>query len=290
MSEKRLKWLLLLPAVVVLASVTLGPLGYSIYISFFKWPKLPTHELKFTGVENFIQLFRDSAFLSSLKLTFKFVLTAVTLELLGGFILALALTKIKRFRGIIISYLLIPSMLPGVAVAVAWLLLLSYYYGPINHVLSVFLKVQPVLWLGSPVWSFWSIVFADFWQWTPFMTLLIFSALISLPVEPLEAAKVDGASPFQTLVYIVLPLIRPIVLVAIIIRTIDAFKNFELPLIMTGGGPGNATELLSLRMYRIGFKFWNLSYAAAVSIIFLVIISLIAMFYVRIIKAEELSV
>ena len=253
---------------------------------FFKWPKLPFRPLIFAGLYNFIQLFHDPAFINSLRVSFQFVGVAVFFELIGGFVLALALANIKRFRGILCSYFLVPSMLPMVAVGVIWLLLFSMYYGPINYVLSILFDMKPVPWTASAKWSLWSIIIADVWQWTPFMMIIMLAGLVSIPQDPLEAAIVDGASSLQKLFYVTLPLIRPVILVALIIRTVDAFKVFGLPLVMTGGGPGNTTEVLSLYVYRVGFKFWNLSYAAAISLFFLVIIIAIITAYIRVITAE----
>jgi len=281
------KWLFVAPAIIVLASVAIVPLIYAIVISFFKWPKLPINPPTFAGLYNFYKLFKDPTLRISLSVTFKFVGAAILCEIVFGLILALVLNKIHKLRGVIISYLLIPSMLPMVASGVIWLLLFSTYYGPVNHVLSELFSIEPIPWLTSSTWSFVSIVIADVWQWTPFTMIIILSGLVSVPEEIVDAAKVDGASNFQKFFRIILPYISPVLLVAVIIRTVDAFKTFGMPLLMTGGGPGNATKILGLYIYDTGFLHWNFSYAAAISIIYLILIIIIINVYLKVLTIER---
>lgn len=281
MQTKHLKWLLVIPVVVLLLSVVLGPLIFSLAISFTKWPKIPIDPIVFAGLYNYVKLAVDSVLINAIWVTIKFIAIAVPLEFFLGLILALALLNINRFRGVICSYLLIPTMLAPVAVGVIWLLLFSVYYGPINYVLARLLSIKPILWTASVKWSLPTIVVADVWQWTPFMMVILLAGLVALPRDIYEAASVDGASSWQVFKHITLPLLKPIILAALIIRTVDALKVFDLPIVMTQGGPGASTETLSLYIYRVAFKFWNLSYAAAISFLFLIMVIAIVTAYLR---------
>jgi len=287
MNSKGHRWLWVLPAVALILAVVIVPFVFNIKISFYKWPILPGERTTFIGGGQYLRAFTDSRFGHSLAITLEYMVIAVPSQLILGFIIASALFRLKRGRRFLYTYLLIPSMIPPVTVGVIWLLLLSAYYGPINYILKVLFGVHAIEWLANPHTAFFSIVIADTWEWVPFMMIILYSGLVALPRDPYEAASLDGASAWQTFRYLTLPMLRSTIIIALILRTIDAFKIFDIIYVLTRGGPGNATESVSYYLYRTAFKFWNLSYTAALSLVLLVIVTLLITLYSRAIRWEE---
>jgi len=283
MSRKRIAWLFVLPALALLLFVVAFPLAYAVYTSFFSWP--PFGEPFFAGFANYQKIAFDTRFLASLGVTFKLLVMALPVEFTLGLAFALALGKVKRFRGLLFSYLLIPCMLAPIATGIVWFTLFSTRYGAINGLLGKIFNVEAIPWLTSPNWALLSIAIADIWEWTPFVMAIMLAGILAIPQELYEAAKVDGASSAQAFVWVTLPLLRMAALVAVLIRTIDLIRIFELPYVITQGGPGNTTEVLSFYIYRVGFKFWEMPYAAVLSFVMLGSIIGVVTFYVRTIKS-----
>lgn len=284
---KYFRWSLVSPAVLLLLGVGLGPLFYALYMAFHRWNMLmPGASPIFTGLGNFGELLRDERFVASLLTTGKLLLLTVPFQLLLGLILALALSSLQRWRGPVLSFLLIPSMLAPMAVGIVWALLFSAKYGPINYVLRLLFNIPPFTWVSSPRWAIVPIAIASIWEWTPFVATLLLAGILSIPDELYDAAKVDGASSLQLLWHVMLPLIRPVILVAVIIQTIDLFKIFEVPFFITQGGPGTTTEVVSLYVYKVGFDFWNITYAAAMSLFILILVIVLVNVYLRLSRAR----
>jgi len=274
----------MLPALTILLGIGGVSFGYAITMSFTRWPRFPGESLAFIGLQNYKNVLTDPTFLESLRTTFTYLIIAIPIEFLLGLCFALSLVNIKsKARRFICSYLLIPSMLAPVVVGIIWMLLLSSYSGPVNFILEK-LGRESIIWLGSPKYSLLSIIIADVWQWTPFTTIILFSGIVSLPVTPFEAAIVDGASVWDKFYYITVPLLKPIILVTFILRSIDGIKVFGLVQVMTKGGPGNSTNVITYYIYNQGFVYWSLSYAAALTIIILPIIIVIISGYIRLAK------
>lgn len=280
MQDKYKRWFWVVPALGVLISVAMFPFGYSLAISFGKWPRFPGMPFQWVGGLNYLNALKDPTFLNSLVVTFKYLAWAVSLQLVIGFALALALLNLPKGRKIICSYLLIPSMLAPVVVGIIWLLIFSTHHGPLNVLLSK-IGIEPIDWLGSTRRALSSIIIADVWQWTPFIMIILLSGLISLPITPFEAAKIDGASSRQTFFYITLPLLKPIILVAIILRLIDAVKIFGVVMVMTRGGPGGATKVITYYIYNQAFVYWSLSYAAAITFFIMAIMIAMVLVYFK---------
>jgi multiple sugar transport system permease protein len=280
---KKLAWLLVLPAVALLLIVIIFPLIYAAYTSFFSWP--PFGEPFFAGFTNYQKLSFDARFFSSLGITFKLLTITLPVEFTLGLVFALALSKIKRFRGLLLSYLLIPSMLAPIAAGIVWFTLFTTRYGAINYFVEKIFGVEPIPWLSSANWALLSIAIADIWEWTPFVMAIMLAGILSIPQELYEAAETDGASPIQTFRRITLPLLKTAILVAVLIRTIDLMRIFELPYLITQGGPGNAKEVLSFYIYRVGFKFWEMPYASVLSFVMLGLIIGIVTTYIRTIRS-----
>jgi multiple sugar transport system permease protein len=236
----------------------------------------------FIGFDNFRKLMRDDPiFWHSFWLTIRFVLFSVTIEFLLGFALAWLIWRFVERQRLLVTLLLVPMMLAPVAVGLIWRLLLQGDFGMATY----YMRAIGLLSTSSAVFSSPSLVLPtiiaiDVWQWTPFVTLIMLAGLMSLPRAPFEAATMDGAGPWRQFVDVMLPLLRPIIALVLLLRGIDAFKEFDKVFIMTGGGPGTVSELLSIYAYRINFKDWNLGYGATVSfMVYLVVLILCSIFY-----------
>ena len=275
--------LLLTPSLVLLLLILVGPFFYMVGASFTDLSfSIPGRDGNFVGFDNYRRLVRDDpVFWSSFLLTLRFVVWAVAVEFVLGFALALLLYHHVRRRRFLLTGLLVPMMLAPVAVGLIWKLLLQGDFGMLTYYLRAFgvIDVRTAL-LSSPDLVLATIVAIDVWQWTPFVTLVMLAGLLSLPREPFEAAVMDGARPHQVFRDVTLPLLRPIVALVLLLRGIDAFKEFDKVFILTGGGPGSATELLSIYTYRVNFKNWDLGYGAVCAfMVYLVVLILCSVFY-----------
>ncbi|MEO0545421.1 MAG: sugar ABC transporter permease [Pseudomonadota bacterium] len=255
----------LAPAGLLLAVALLYPIGYMVYASFLDWrPSQYIGEAEQVGLRNYINLWNDDAFRESFWVTIKFAAVVVTLEMVLGVGLALLLDRNLRGMAALRTIFILPMMIAPIVVGLMW----RYMYHPTVGIFNRTLKdwgFEPIPWLSDGDWSFVAVVIADVWQWTPFIFILSLAALQSLPQSALEAAEIDGATGWQKIVYIKLPLMMPVLIVALLLRLIDAFKVLEVILVMTNGGPGLSTEILSLRIYRTAQEFQELGVAAAMS-------------------------
>jgi len=179
-------------------------------------------------------------------------------------------------------------MLPAVVVGVVWRLMLNPNFGAVNGTLkSIGLSTDPLTWTASPKLAMVSVIMADVWQWTPFMFLILLAGLQAIPQEPYEAALIDGSTAWQTFRHITLPLLKPAILIALLLRTMDLLRVFDQIFILTEGGPGFATETVSLYIYRTAFRFSNFGYAAAMSFVLLLITNVISLAYLRLLQTRE---
>jgi multiple sugar transport system permease protein len=209
-----------------------------------------------------------------------YTVCVVTLELILGLALALFFTQPLRLRGLWRSLMIMPMMLTPVVVGVIWRLMYDPNFGVIALLLRS-IGLAPIEWLSHGNWAFIAVVLVDVWNWTPFMFLIILAGLESLPVEPFESAQMDGASRLQILRYLTLPLLTPTLLVALLVRSMDAMRIFDHIYIMTMGGPGSATEVASLYLYKTAFKFSDFGYAAAGLFVLLILITALSRLYIR---------
>jgi multiple sugar transport system permease protein len=275
------------PAFIVIAIILIYPLGYSFWLSFHEWTlrgfKLG---IPWVGLNNYFDLLKSDDFLASLRITFTFMFAAISLEFILGMGLALLLNHDLKGRGLIRSLILLPMMCTNVVIGLTFRLLLNYQFGLVNYYLTV-IGVGPVEWLSKPFWGFLSVVLVDVWNTTSFVALMLLAGLQSLPDEPFEAAKIDGASGWQTFFYLTLPLLRPTILVALLWRVIDTFRIFDVIYLLTAGGPARATETVSMYIYRYGFQSFNLGFASAASYIMILIMLIIAAVMARLIGRSE---
>jgi len=268
------------PAVIFLLLISIYPLLNSLYLTFHSWSLTSTKPPQFVLLDNFRDIFLSSRFWGSLKVTVLYTVGVVTTEMTLGMILALSATRNTRFRQFCRSIILIPMMLTPVVLGLMW----KYMYNPENGIINFLLErigLQGQIWLGETHPALPAVMIVDIWQWTPFVFLMLSSGIASLPQEAFEAARVDGTSQFQMFRYITVPLLTPFMLVALLIRFIDSFKIFDTIFVMTKGGPANATESLSIYTYKVGLNFFNMGYAAALSYIMLIIITLASQQFVK---------
>ena len=278
--ERSLPYLLLAPAVVILLALTTYPLAYALEIS------LRSAERGWTGA-NFARLISDRFFGIALVQTLVYASAALAAEFGLGLILALLLDSQIRARNVFRTLLLIPIMLPPVVVGVIWRLMFNPNFGVINGTFTALgVNVTQLTWLASPKLALFSVILVDVWQWTPFMFLILLAGLQAIPQEPYEAAVIDGASSWQMFRHITLPLLKPAILVALLLRTIDLLRIFDQIFILTQGGPGFATETVSLYIYKTAFRFFDLGYAAALSLVLLIIVNIVSIGYVRWLRSE----
>ena len=280
-TDRTLAYLLIAPTVTVLLALSIYPLIYSIRISFQTGSGHATFE-------NFTRLFSDQFFLSALLHTFVYAAVALTIEFFIGLGLALVLNEKMRGRNAFRALFLLPMMLPPVVVGVVWRLMLNSNFGALNGTLKGFgVNTEALTWTASPKLAMASVIMADVWQWTPFMFLILLAGLQAIPQEPYEAALIDGSNAWRTFRHVTLPLLKPAILIALLLRTMDLLRVFDHIFILTEGGPGFATETLSLYIYRTAFRFSNFGYAAAMSFVLLLITNLISAGYIRLLEARE---
>ena len=282
--ELVLPLLLIAPAVAVLLALSIYPLIYSVTISLQQETAAGIN----WGIGNFARLVSDNFFLTALLHTFVYAAAALTFEFLLGLGLALLLNQHLRGRGFFRAGLLVPMMLPTVVVGVVWRLMLNPNFGAINGTLKRSgMNTEALTWTASPWLALLSVIAVDVWQWTPFMFLVLLAGLQAIPQEPYEAALIDGSSRWQTFRHVTLPLLKPAILIALLLRTMDLLRVFDQIFILTEGGPGFATETISLYIYRTAFRFSDFGYAAAMSFVLLALTNVISAIYIRLLQTRE---
>lgn len=272
--------LFLLPAVLFLALTSLYPLLYTLRLSFHDWYlNRPNMDPVWVGLGKYRETLTDEVFRTSAIHTAVFGVGTVLAELVLGLALALAVAREGMGMRVVRSILLIPMIMTPVVVGVLWRILL-FDKGLINYLLDS-LGLGPVLWFVEPTWAFVGVMLVDIWQWTPFVLIVMTAAIAALPSEPYRAAQVDGASRWQVFRYITLPMLWPVVLVTGLLRFIDAIKVFDTIYVLTNGGPGYSTEMLSSYIYKQGLRYFNMGLAAAASWLFLAAVLALALVVIR---------
>jgi multiple sugar transport system permease protein len=283
--EKNTKWLLLAPTIFLLLALTVYPLIYALIAMLHK-TNIRTGERTFIGFQHFIEMGTDPFFWNALKNTVIYTGAAVSVEFVLGLALAIFLSTKLAGRNIFRSLFLTPMMLPPIVAAVIFKIIYIPDFGIINWFLGL-IGIEGIVWEASANTALLSIIIVDIWEWTPFMFLILLAGLQAIPLDPYEAAEVDGATKFQIFRDITFPLLKPAVLIALLLRIMDTLRIFDQIFIMTGGGPANATETMSLYIYRHGFRFSNIGYATAMSFVMLILTILISNFFISRLKTEE---
>lgn len=273
--------ILFFPAVICIGAVVIFPLFYSLVLSFTDTNLRARGMGAFIGLENYITALTDEYFLKSIVTTLQYTVVSVIAELCVGYMIAGLLNKVKKGREFFFSIIIIPMMISCVAVGMIWRLLLHPELGIVNYLIEL-LGGTGRAWYGDAKYALGTLIFIDVWQETPYMTLLILAGLVSLPKDPYEAARIEGANVFQTFQKITLPLMKPTLIVATLLRAIGALKTYDLVYVITKGGPGTSTEVMTYNIYKQAYQYLNTGRAAAMSYILLAIILVISIFFVRI--------
>jgi len=285
---RKYRWVFFVaPTIIVLLCIVIFPLIFSLSLSLHDWNIIKADGWKWRGLGNYADiLFFDPYSRTSLKVTFFYLIGTVPLQFVLGLVVALILYRITRkIIGFLRTTLIVPAIMTPIVVGIIWRLMYNPDLGMLNYLLSL-IKLPPVNWTGMPRSALPSVMMADIWEWTPFMALIMLAGLQALPREPFEAALVDGASNWQSFRYITLPLLSPVMLVAILIRLMDSFKTFDLIFVLTQGGPGMTTETMNYYTYRYGFKFFHMGYAAALSWLLVIIVTVISIILVRTLRSR----
>ncbi len=288
--KRRTAYLFTAPAIITLLAITIFPLLYEVRLVFMSWELTTNAAPEFVGLQNLIKvLFQDSRFWSSVRVTAVLIVLGVSIQLGIGTGLALVLNRIGRWRTPLVSLFLIPVMIAPVVAGFQFRMIYHDQFGPLNYIIEIITggRWRGFAWIADPNVALFAILMTDVWQWTPFLMLIVLAGLQSIPLELYEAAEVDGASPWQSFWRITLPLLLPVIIIGILIRAMDAFKLFDIVYLVTGGGPGNVTETISFYTYLQGFKFFSLGYTAAMAFIQLIIITLIARFFLSFQKRQR---
>ncbi|MFC2149745.1 carbohydrate ABC transporter permease [Candidatus Auribacterota bacterium] len=284
LSDQQFGLILIIPSLIVLALVALYPLISNIYASFFD-------NGAFVWLNQYRTLFRDERFIQSFLNTVLFCVISVPLELIFGLIIALVLHRSFIGRGMVRAASILPWALPTAVIAVGWKWIFNDTYGVINDLLiRMHLIKEPLAWLGKPGLAFFCIIVAEVWKCTPFVAIILLAGLQSIPDEIYESVSVDGAGFWQTLRSITLPLLKPFICVALVFRGIQAMGVFDSIWVMTGGGPAGATEPVSMYIYDTVFRYLNLNYASAITVVsFLFSLAIVVLLYFVLMRGNNES-
>jgi multiple sugar transport system permease protein len=274
MTDSPVKYAFVLPGVLTMIAIVIFPVGYAIRLSLSSWEISAFGSgMDFAGLTQYARVLQDVRFWHSLFVTFVIVFFAVSLEYVIGLSLALILTVELRGRRAFRVIFLVPMMVTAVVMALVWRTVLHESIGPINDIL-IRLSLPGIPWLSHNTIALISIILVDFWQWTPFMFIILLAGLLSLPQDPYEAAVIDGASSWQIFRYITFELLYPVSVAVLLIRTIEAFKIMGTIFVLTSGGPGTSTESSSYYIWIRGLKEFQLGYSAAMAFTYLIILTI----------------
>lgn len=277
--EWRTGWGFALPGLLTLALVMGFPLAWACVISVSSLTLMKPHLTPFVGLANFASVMGDPLFWGSLWLTVKYSVVTVVGEFVAGLAIALMLNKVVRLKPVYFAILTIPMAMSPVSVALIWRMLLQPNLGIVNHLLEVS-GLPRVDWLGDADIAIWTMAAIDVWQQMSFVVLILAAGLAALPRDPYEAAAVDGARPLQQFWYITLPMLRPVAMIAVVIQLINEFRTYDLPYVLTKGGPGTSTEVLSFFAYRRAFLGLSLNEGSAAAFaLLLIVLALTVVFF-----------
>lgn len=273
-------WVFALPATIVILLVIVFPWLFTVYMSAQDWQ--PTGETTFVGLDNYRTLFADERFRSSIWITFYFTALAVVVPVFLGTLAALIFHREFPMRGVLRTIFVMPMMATPVAVSLVWKMMFHPQLGVLNYILSLF-GIPPSAWVFSPETVIPTLVMVEVWHWTPLVMLIVLGGLAGLPKEPYESAVIDGANSWHMFRFITLPLLWPYIMIALILRTIDALKVFDIIFVISEGGPGTASETLNVFLYLQAFQFYKIGYSSAVVVIFfgIVVALSLLLLYVR---------
>ena len=265
-AHRHAQWLFPAPAVVLVAVLIVYPIAYTGWMSFQEWSASSLSPPRFVGAANYTKiLVGDARFREAVGRTIYFTLVAVAAETLLGVAMALLFNREFWGRGLLRTLAILPMVATPTAIALVFVMMYHPTLGVANYLVSL-TGLAPFRWTYSSQTALYALALVDIWQWTPLIMLIALAGLASLPREPYEAARLDGASPFQAFCHITLPLLRPALVVAILFRAIDALKTFDIIFVMTQGGPANASETINILLFNQAFSYFNMGYAASMAV------------------------
>lgn len=281
--------MMLAPLLLFVFVIAIYPLFFSFRISFFDYRLTDPNQTKtFVGLANYLQAFNDPMVRKSIWATLVFVFGTVSLEIGVGLALALLLNSESQLTNGLRSLLMLPMALPSLVVGLVWRAMYNVDFGVLPYYLKLLgfnLGSGPLNEAGMVMPA---VIIVDIWQWSPLLMFIFLAGMKSLPIEPYEAAHVDGASRWQRFTYITLPLLKPTFLIALLLRTMQSFKVFDIIFATTGGGPGTATTVVNYHIYKVGMTFFDMGYAAALANILLVVIAIISIIYIIVLERQQL--
>ena len=292
LAELRLAYLLVAPAVLAIVLIAFYPLLSDFWLSLHaKNLKFPARGEPFLAFQNYVSLVQDGRFWNALRNTGLITGASVAAELVLGMLAALVINRSFRGRGLVRAAVLVPWAMTTVVTARMWDWIYNANYGIFNAAL-VWLRLIDgyKAWTASADFAIWAVIGADVWKTTPFMALLLLAGLQLIPAELYEAATIDGASVWQRYWRITIPLLKPTILVALLFRTLDAVRIFDLPFVLTGGGPGFATETLAIYTYRTLFTNLDFGYGSTLSFGMFVVVAVVALFYIKVLGTQATRV
>jgi multiple sugar transport system permease protein len=286
-AERNLRILFPLPAIIFVALLMIFPVLYTLFLSFTNWNLTSGMPLSFNGINSYLRVLTEPRFLHAVGRTFAFTFFAVVIESFLGVAIALILNR--AFVGKSIAKLLF--LLPLVATPVAVGIVFNLFYDPTIGLANFVLKslgLPQGLWISSAGSVIPSLILVDVWQWTPMITLIVLAGLAGLSEEPVEAARVDGASEWQILRYVTLPMVMPVILTAVILRLIDALKTFDIIFAMTGGGPGYASETLNIMGFKYSFEYFRMGQSSVILVALFLIVFLCSLGIMKLRASSEI--
>jgi len=272
--------LMLMPATILLVGLTLFPFIVSFILSFTDYSLLRPGQTKFIFLDNYIELMKTDEFWIALRVTVVFTVLAVFIQVVLGVVIATLLHNENTNISFLRTMYLLPLAITPIAATFTFRLMFNPSLGVLNYFMKL-LGFEPQAWLASPSTALFSLILVDTWQWTPFILLICLGGLASLPNEPFEAAKVDGASSWQIFIKITVPMLYPFIGLALLFRSIDAFKTFDIIYVLTSGGPGILTRTLNLYAFKHGIEFLSMGYAGSIAIVMLIITIVVAQIFLR---------
>lgn len=292
MNEHYLKYLLIMPAFFLVGVTILYPMGYALTVSFMDWRlDQSPRPSEFVGLENYVRaLFQDPSYRNSVMVTVKFVAGSAVGSVLVALLLALLLVRPGRIYVGVRSLLVLPFAMSPALQATSFRFFLNPEFGLFDRsIKAVFPYTEGINFLGSPGWAMVWLIIVDIWHWAPFLSLILMGGLLAIPRETHEAARVDGANPWQTLWTITLPQLLPVIVIVTILKIIFSFKMFDYAFMMTGGGPGESTVTMSFLAYRMGFHAYDMGYASAIAFTLAILLFAISRLYYRLLFPKRIA-
>ena len=278
-------WMFAVPAALVVAAVIIFPWFFTLFMSVHEWKV--SGNVYYVGLTNYLHLLRDQRFLWAVARTLYFTTASVILPVVIGIWAAVCFARKFRLRGAARTLFILPMMATPVAIALVWTMMFHPQLGVLNYLLTS-VGLPPSSWVYSADTVIPTLVMVETWQWTPLVMLIVLGGISSLPIDPYEAAVIDGATAWQMFRYITLPLVWPFVVVAGVMRIIDALKAFDTIFVITNGGPGTASETINMLLYQTAFGYYDLGYASAMVVVFFALIMLLSLILLRT-RQQELT-